>query len=142
MSPSKTLPLGLIVRFDEPHEVTDALIGVLNDFEPERAGRYRAIANAFHESHQDYAHQAMIPTLLRRLNRVAPPFACVGYHPVHADEIGVWVDLAALHAAEQKGRLIQSSSPDIKTRATYILQVGERVRLLRRKGLATIWETS
>lgn len=138
----KTLPLGLIVRFDEPHEVTDALIGVLNDFEPERAVVYRRIADAFHQTHQDYAHQAMIPTLLRRLNRFAPPFGVVGYHLVHSDEIGTWVDLAALHAAEQKGRLIQSSDVSVKTRATFILQVGDRVRLLRRKGLQTIWETA
>ncbi len=137
-----TLPLGLISRFDEPQEVTSALIGVLNDLAPEQAARFRAIASAFSAPDQGYAHQAMVPTLIRTLNRFAPPFARVGYHPAHPDEIGVWIDLGKLHEAEEKGKLVQASHPKVKTRATYILEVGDRLRLWKRKGLTPLWETT
>jgi hypothetical protein len=83
----------------------------------------------------------LIGGLQHQLNKLTAPFTYVG-HRVDDPHWGVWIDLGKLHAAEEDGSLIQATHPNVKTRATYILEVGDRIRLWRRKGLELLWEAA
>lgn len=140
-----TLPLGSFTPYGTrpvtPRETISLLLGVLSEHAPTEAERYQTKLATMKESHT--AEIARLgDTVINRLQRFAPSFCYVGHQVGDENDLGCWIDLGRLHAAEEKGRLIQADSPTVKTRASFILEVGDRVRLWKRKGLVKLWEAA
>lgn len=137
-----TLALGPIVsKVTSYRELTSALIGVLRDFDVEKANYYTERLN---ETKSTYVMAGLVRGLRHQLNLHAPEFAYVGHRIDDDFAWGVWVDLGKMHEAEEKGQLIQTScAANTKGRAPYLLEVNEKgVSLFRRKGLERLWEVA
>lgn len=135
-----TLPLGSFAsNVSAPHEVAAALIGVLSDVDFKLSASYLLRFRDLPPSHRA-DHERLVRGLLRQLNRHVCEFCYVGHHQADLSNWGVWIDLGKLHEAEKQGRLIQASNLAVKTRATYILEIGDRVRLWKTKGRKQLWE--
>ena len=129
-----TLPLGPFFSPRSIPETAESLIGILYDYAPKIADRYRA------ELVAKKSKVGLVYLLLKRLGRYAPPFAYVGPHPTNESQLGVWIDLGKLHAAEEKGVLIQAMDDTVKTKARYVLVLGHHVVLYHRKNWERVWE--
>lgn len=138
-----TLPLGPFARdLFSASDTARALIGVLLDYDPSGALPYlKRVEDLGVKRRAEW--ERVIRGVVKQLQRFAPPLSYVGRHLTELSTWGVWADLGQLHRAEEQGRLIQSGSHPIKTRATYVLEHGGRgeVRLFKRRGWIQLWES-
>lgn len=146
-SPIHTLPLGAFVPFplDRLDDVFYALLNayLLSPAFPERNNFRLDIKERYERLRPSYvaAKQRLIQSLLKELNRFAPPFCYVGHAPHDENNWGVWIDLGKLHEAEEKGQLVQETQRPTKGRSRYVLihdQTG--LRLFKRRGWVEVWK--
>lgn len=135
-----TLPLGSFsCRAHSTEDTIAVLMDALRPFDGASFARFQARAASIKPTQKADA-LGLVLALQHALNRFAPALAYVGHRIDDQSDWGVWIDLGKLHEAEQKGDLIQAHGPHVKTRATYVLQVGDRVKLWTRKGPKQVWE--
>ena len=138
-----TLPLGSFSsRAHSAEDTVAVLLEALRPYDEVAANRFQERAAQIKPSRRSDT-QGLVLSLVRALTAFCPPMTYVGHRLDDPNLWGVWIDLACLHAAEESGQLIQASSANVKTSATYILEVGDRgVILWRKRGLQRLWETS
>lgn len=144
---NRTLPLGSIASDLTPVQMLVLCVVLLSDVAPTVAARYKAktlISAVETGITLTPAQTALVPrttrAILRDLNRHVQPFCYCGHHPT-SNQLGVWIDLDALHRAESAGQLTQVSGPDWRgVRSTYVLDIGgEGLTLYRRRGRVQLW---
>ncbi len=138
------LPLGSFAHsLTSPHEVAAALIGVLADVDADTSAGYRLRYRDIEPRHKAEMNR-LIAGLVRQLGKHTPEFTYVGHRIDDPSVWGVWVDLGLLHAAEERGQLVQVGSHSKRpTKGTYILDLeGKAATLYRRKGMVEIWRTT
>jgi len=87
------------------------------------------------------AVQNAIISIKRDINKHSPLYTFFGAHPANYTQYGVWIDLDALHAAENAGIVSQASGDWKGVKTTYVLDIGkDGLILYRRKGRKIIWE--
>lgn len=136
---SNTLPVGPFGRFYTIEELIPGLIGVLNDFDPVLAERYKQRYTKI-PSNRKADKQRLVDGLRKSLNKYAPIFTYVGHYPSNDWLWGVWIDLEALYRAEQKRKLVQSHF-NPKGRHKYVLlQESSGLCLYERKNWQAVWK--
>lgn len=144
------LPLGSIATLSSDRQVLTVCLGLLAGLNAPLADKHRAKrvvrkAEEIDDLNAADRHQLRRETkaLIKDLNRYAPPLAYVGYQPASPDHLGVWIDLYALHMAEQSGRLTQVIGPSWRgVKSPYVLETnGGSMTLYRRKGRIVLWST-
>lgn len=124
-----------------PYEVASTLIGILTDVDP-KAGAAHLLVYRDLKPTQQTSLNKLVERLVRDLGRFTPPFTYVGHRVDDPSIWGVWIDLGLLHAAEEKGDLIQvGSHSKLPKRGTYLLDLeGKGATLYRRRGMVRVWE--
>lgn len=146
----KTLPLGVIASDATPPVLLVLCLALLTDLSPTAANRIKArpvvgkveTGAVLSAREQGLLGQAISATI-KELNHHTPVFSYCGHHPT-GDQLGVWVDLNALHQAETAGRLTQVSGPDWSgVKSAYVLDIGgEGLTLYRRRGRVQLWHVA
>lgn len=148
----KSLPLGSIAsNLESPRAVYIICLSLLSDLAPAIAEKHKtkAILQAAQGSTdlsliQRYQLGRAVDALIRDLNRHVPPLTYFGYQITDKTNLGVWVDLGALHAAEQAGVLTQVIGlPWRDIKSLYVLDVGGAgLTLYRRRDKKVIWSVA
>lgn len=145
----KTLPLGLFANdLSSPRQMLIVCLALLLDINPTLANRQKAkkiVSKA--ESGQDLSPKditvlkATINTIFNDLNHSVPPFTYFGHHPTDHSQLGVWIDLYALHKAENNGQITQLAGASWKgIKSNYILDMANAgIVLYRRRGKKEVW---
>jgi hypothetical protein len=148
----KTLPFGSIAsNLETPAQTLVVCLAVLTDVNPSLAAIYRERAVVkLVESNQPLTlvarHQVKraVAAVLTDLNRHCPLYTYVGYRPNDLSNLGVWIDLDALHQAERSGKLTQVYDTIWKgVISPYVLEITDKgLTLYRRRGRQAIWSVS
>lgn len=145
----KTLPLGTVsINLVAPQHILTLCLALLRDVSPKSADSHKSkkIVEKV-EKNQDLTANDIsilnktINTIFKDLNKHVPPFTYFGRHPTQQDHLGVWIDLDALHKAESKGTLTQTSNTSWKgIKSSYILDMSkEGLVLYRKKNKQEVW---
>lgn len=126
-----------------PYEVVSTLIGILTDVDP-KAGAAFLLVYRDTKPTQQISLNKLVERVVRELSKHCPPFTYCGHRVDDPSIWGVWVDLGQLHAAEEKGDLIQvGSHSKLPKRGTYLLDLeGKGATLYRRRGMVRVWEAA
>lgn len=148
---SKTLPLGSIaVDLTSRPVLLIVCLGLLTDLSPSVAARHRArpivskveAGTPLTQRDSQRLTQA-IAAVFKDLNHHVPPLCYFGRHPSDASHLGVWVDLGALHRAEESGDLVQAPIESRGQTGRYILDAsGAGLTLYRRRGKVQLWHAT
>lgn len=143
----KTLPLGSIAtNLSTPQQLFTVCLALLSDLNDTLAARHRSKpicqvvqSGADLSLIQRYQLKRANSALLTELNRFVPELTRLGWHMTQSDNLGVWIDLEALHAAERDGRLVQVSGGPWAGHSQFVLDMSSGLTLYRRRGKVRVW---
>lgn len=145
----KILPLGPVTTTTlSTREMLVLSLSLLADLSPKIAARLKskkvvARVEGGEELSQKHIHAIykLTKRIIAEINKHVPPFCYFGYHPSDHEQLGVWIDLDALHKGEVSGKLAQVSSASWKgVKSTYVLDTANAgLVLYRRKGKKEVW---
>lgn len=114
---------------------------ILAQFDRPRANhflqRLESLSDAAERSMSNLIHG--MHGIIYELNRHVPPFTYFGPNLTDPNNYGVWIDLERLSEAERAGRLVQTGSYPVKGHSTWILELGEEIKLHKRKPHQHVW---
>lgn len=144
----KTLNVGSFANVTTVKQSIVICLAILEEFAPKlyiEYGNKEVIKKIYLNSDLSPKEMASLEYLLnniiKQINRYVPPFTFFGYHPIDHSNLGVWLDLLALHEAEFTGKLAQVFNNSWRgLKCTYILDMGkEGIVLYHRRSKKIIW---
>ena len=143
----KTLPLGSVTTNPMSRQMLTICLALLADVAPKTASGYQSkeLLSRYLSGEDTNARgmvsvRAAINGIMRDLNRHVPPFCYFGHHPTDPNHIGVWIDLDALHKAENSGKVSQFTGSWRGVKSAYVLDMtGNGLVLYRRRGKQDLW---
>lgn len=148
----KTLSLGsYAANLESPSQVFTVCLAILTDVSPGAAAKHasKSIAGAVSAGEclslvQRYQLNRAIASIMRDLNRFVAPYTYFGYRINDLTQLGVWIDLDALHEGERAGDLTQVLGNDWSgSRSAFVLDMSKAgLTLYRRRGKKIVWEAT
>lgn len=148
----KTLSLGsYATNLESPIQVFTVCLAILNDIAPSAAAKQAAkgIAAVVRAGGplslvDRYQLGRAVSSLIHDLNHHVPNLTYFGWKANDAANLGVWIDLDALHQAEKKGTLTQVDDDNWSgVKSVFVLDMSKAgLTLYRRRGRKVVWATN